>query len=152
MFIFEVLGDPKPQEQMETACNCRAGQKCKKWLYNPSKKAKEQIQWQIKSLAPAEPLKGPVELSIWFFLAVPKSTPSKTRLAMINRVILPCITPDEDNLSYLVTNALKEIVYEDDKQVCAKHVYKYYGPEPKTIIKVKPILEVTAVGLHEVDL
>src|ERR1700722_18168589 len=114
MFQFTIDGDPAPQEQMNMACDCPADHKCKKWLYNPSKKHIARIQWQLSPTVPKEPLKGPVELTLWFFLPVPAGTASKTRQAMLNRIILPCIVPDEDNLSYLITNALKKLVYEDD--------------------------------------
>lgn len=149
MYLFQVYGSPPPQKQLECACACPPEKKCKKWMYNPSKKDIERVQWQIKPFAPKEPLLGPVELSITFFLPIPKSVSAKMRKQMINRVILPNIKPDEDNLAYLITNALKKIVYDDDKQVCAKHVYKYYGPEPKTVIKVRPILQMEELGLHE---
>lgn len=152
MFQFEVIGNPRPQEQMDTACDCPKGQKCKKWLYNPCKKEIEIIQWQIRPTSPTEPLLGPIELSIWFFLPIPKATTSKNRTAMLNRVILPVSPPDEDNLAYLITNALKKIVYKDDAQVCAKHVYKLYGDPPRTVIRVRPILQVAEVGLHEINL
>jgi Holliday junction resolvase RusA-like endonuclease len=114
--------------------------------YDPSKKDKERIQWQIRPFAPEKPLEGPVELTIAFFLPIPKSTSKRLREQMINRVILPAKKPDEDNLAYLVTNALKEIVYKDDAQICAKHVYKFYGLEPKTVIRVRPILQAEQVG------
>ena len=152
MFVFEVFGIPRPQEQLNCACDCPKDKKCKKWMYNPSAKAKERIQWQIKPFAPKDLILGPVELSIFFFLPIPKKTSSKRRLAMLNRIILPTLTPDEDNLAYLITNALKKIVYDDDKQVCVKHVYKLYGAEAKTIIKVRPIMQMEDVGLHEIDL
>jgi Holliday junction resolvase RusA-like endonuclease len=144
MYLFELHGDPVPQKQTRFFClnNKPRG-------YDPSKKDKERIQWQIKPFAPKEPLLGPVELSITFFLRIPKSASAKLRRQMINRVILPNVKPDEDNLAYLITNALKKIVYDDDKQVCVKHVYKYYGVEPKTVIKVRPILQAEEVGHHE---
>jgi Holliday junction resolvase RusA-like endonuclease len=151
MFQFVIEGDPTPQEQMNMACDCPGAHKCKKWLYNPSKKHISRLQWHISPTAPKEPLKGPVELTLWFFLPIPPRTASKTRQAMLNRIILPCITPDEDNCSYLITNALKKLVYEDDKQICVKHVYKYYGEEGKTVIKVRPILQLDPLGYHEED-
>jgi len=147
MYIFEIHGNPVPQQQTRFTC---VGNKPHTW--DPSKKDKEMIQWQIKPYAPKEPILGPVELSITFFLPIPKKTSSKNRQAMINRVILPNVKPDEDNLAYLITNALKKIVYDDDKQVCAKHVYKFYGEEPKTVIKVRPILQVQEVGYHAADI
>lgn len=147
MFIFEVHGNPIPQKQ--TRCACIGGHPR---MYDPGKKEKEMLIWQIKPFAPPEPIKGAIELTLTFFLPIPKATSSKNRLAMINRVILPTIKPDEDNLAYLITNVLKKLVYEDDKQICAKHVYKFYGPDPKTIIKVRPILQVQEVGYHADDL
>ena len=73
------------------------------------------------------------------------------RTQMLNRVILPNKKPDADNLAYLVTNALKGIVYEDDKQVCAEHIYKFYGAEEKTVITVRPILEAQPLGYRNAD-
>ena len=103
------------------------------------------IQWQVKPFAPKEPLQGPIELYITFFMPIPKSTSGIRKRQMQNRLILPIVKPDEDNLAYLVTNALKKIVYEDDNQICAKHVYKYYSDEPKTVIKVR-VIETMQMG------
>lgn len=147
MFIFEILGNPIPQQQ--TRFSCKGGFP-RTW--NPSSKDQERIQWHIKPLAPVEPLSGAIQLSIWFFLPIPKSTSSKLRQAMINRVVLPCVKPDEDNLAYLITNALKKIVYKDDNQICSKHVYKLYSDKPRTVIKVEEILQTQKVGLHESDI
>lgn len=152
MFIFEIHGAPIPQKQTQFACSCPPKKKCKKWGFDPSKKEKEIIQWQIKPFAPKEPISSPVELTIAFFLPIPKGISSLKRKQMLNRVLLPDIKPDEDNLAYIVTNALKNIVYDDDRRVCAKHVYKFYGEEPKTIIKVRPILQMEQVGLHASDI
>lgn len=143
MFQFTVYGIPVPQKQTRFAF-----QGGHPHAYDPSKKDKERIQWQIKPLAPKEPILGPVELTIVFFLPIPKSTSSKKRAAMLNRVILPNVKPDEDNLAYIVTNALKKLVYDDDKQVCVKHVYKLYGAEPRTVIIVRPINQIEEVGIH----
>jgi Holliday junction resolvase RusA-like endonuclease len=71
---------------------------------------------------------------------------------MLNQVILPDKKPDLDNLAYLITNALKEIVYDDDKRVCALRVFKFYADHPKTIIQVRPILQAQPLGYHADDL
>ncbi len=109
------------------------------------------MQWQIKPLAPESPLSGPVELTIVFFFPIPKSASKALRLQMLNRVILPDKKPDEDNLAYLVTNALKKLVYDDDCRICAKHVYKFYGAEPKVVIRVRPILQAEPLGYRDAD-
>lgn len=146
MFQFTIHGIPHAQKQ--TRFVMIAG---KPRCYDPSKKEKEHIQWQVKPFAPETPLAGPVELTICFFMPIPKGTSKKTHEAMVNRVILPCKKPDEDNLAYIVTNALKQIVYQDDNQIVAKHVYKFYGNEPKTVIRVRSISQITPVGYRDVD-
>ena len=142
MFTFEIHGNPVPQKQTRVS-NGR--------FYDPSKKDKERVQWYIKPFAPTTPLDSAVELTIAFFLPIPKSASKALRSQMINRVILPSKKPDEDNLAYLITNALKGIVYIDDAQVCAKHVYKFYGIEPKTVIRVRPILQAQPLGYHDAN-
>lgn len=142
MFLFEIHGPLKVQKQTEWARGRG---------YDPSKKDKEMMQWQIKPLAPKTPICGPVELTIVFFFQIPKSVSKLTRTQMLNRLILPDKRPDEDNLAYIVTNALKNIVYDDDCRVCAKHVYKFYGEEPKTVIKVRPILQAETMGYRDAD-
>jgi Holliday junction resolvase RusA-like endonuclease len=52
-------------------------------------------------------------------------------------------------LAYLITNALKGLVYDDDKRVCAKHVYKFYADEPKTVVRVRPILQAQPLGIMD---
>lgn len=146
MYQFEIHGEPRPQKQTRFTCSCG-----KIHGYDPSATDKKSIQWQIRPFAPTVPLNGPVELTIAFFLPIPKNVSKAMRLQMINRVILPDKRPDEDNLAYLVTNALKEIVYDDDKRVVAKHVYKFYGEEPKTVIKVRPILQAEPMGYRNAD-
>lgn len=148
MFQFEIHGTPVAQKQTRFSCSCRTGvRRC----YDPSSKDKLQIQWQIKPFAPTNPIVEPVELTIAFFMPIPKGTSKAVRQQMINRVILPCKKPDEDNLAYLVTNALKQIVYADDNQICAKHVYKFYGEEPKTVIRVRAILQAQPLGYRDAD-
>lgn len=142
MFHFEIHGTPVPQKQTRTSHGR---------FYDPSKQDKERIQWHVKPFAPDSPLLCPVELTIAFFLPIPKAASKSLRLQMVNRVVLPSKKPDEDNLAYLITNALKGIVYNDDAQVCAKHVYKFYGLEPKTVIRVRPILQAQPLGYNDAN-
>ncbi len=144
MFQFEIYAPLTPQKQTRWTRNGHG--------YDPSKKDKERIQFQIRSSAPESPLSCPVELTLYFFFPVPKTASKALREQMLNRVILPDKKPDADNLAYLITNALKEIVYDDDKRVCAMHIYKFYGTEPKTLIKVRPLLQAQPLGYHADDL
>lgn len=139
MFLFEIAGIPVPQQQ--TRFLRKSG-----FAYNPSKKDEERIQWQIKPYAPEIPLSGAVEMHLTFYLPIPKSVSRIKRLQMLNEVILPKTKPDFDNLAYLVTNALKKIVYQDDSLVTDCIIRKRYSDRPRTVIKIIPIDELQPVG------
>jgi Holliday junction resolvase RusA-like endonuclease len=131
IFYHSLSGIPVAQKQTRFACACGRGR-----CYDPSAKDKALIQLQIKPFAPSSPYIGPVSLLIVFLMPIPKGTSKKKRKLMLERVILPDKKPDEDNLAYLISNALKGIIYDDDRRVCEKHVYKFYSEEPGTIIHV----------------
>lgn len=139
MFLFEIVGDPIPQKQ--TRFLRKSG-----FAYNPSKKDEERIQWQIRPYAPEVPLTCPVEMHLTFYMPIPKSASRIRRQQMLNEVILPKTKPDFDNLAYLVTNALKKIVYEDDSLVTDCVIRKRYSDRPRTVIKIIPIDELQPVG------
>lgn len=143
MYQFELTGKPFVQQRTR---HCSKGGKM--WVYNPSQKDMEMIQWQIRPFAPETPLTGAIELTMAFFMPIPSCAGKALREQMINRVVLPTKPPDIDNMAYLVTNALKKIVYEDDDQVVALHCYKFYGATPKTVIRVAPVLQAQPFGHH----
>ena len=139
MFLFEVNGVPVPQKQTQFI-------RATGVAYNPSKKDLERFQWQIKPYAPDKPLEGPIEMHLTFYVPIPKSESSRRKMQMLNGVILPTKKPDFDNLAYLVTNALKQLVYRDDSQVTDCIIRKRYSDRPRTVIKVIPIDEISPVG------
>lgn len=141
MYIFEVYGEPYAHQQPRRG---RYGN-----VYSPDSTRYAQIQWQIKATAPKEPICGPVEVSYTFLVAIPKGTSSVRRRQMLNRLILPDKRPDEGNYTYFLDNALQGIVYDDDKRICAKHAYKFYGEEPKTVIRVRPIMTAEPYGMSD---
>lgn len=143
MLLFEIHAPPTPQRPTRFF---RRGNSI--GTYNPCLKERQQIQWQIKPYAPKEPLTGAVCLDITFFMPIPKGTSSVKKRQMLNGVILPTKRPDIDNLAYLVTNALKEIVYADDSQIVDQILRKRYGETPKTVIKVIPM---DLISNYEVD-
>jgi Holliday junction resolvase RusA-like endonuclease len=131
MLTFEILGNPVPQKQ--TRFIRSSGR-----TYNPSKKHIEAIQRQIRPLAPKEPLKCPITLQLYFYLPIPASTPRRLKDLMLEGRVRHIKKPDFDNLAYLVTNALKGIVYQDDSQIDWCNIQKKYGMQPATIIHVIP--------------
>lgn len=139
MYIFEVIGVPVPQKQTRFIRHSGIA-------YNPSSKDIKQLQWQVLPYAPKELLTCAMEMHLTFYLPVPKSTSARLRTQMINGVALPTRKPDFDNLAYLVTNALKGIVYTDDSLVTDCIIRKRYSDKPRTVIKIIPIDQLQQVG------
>lgn len=131
MLIFEINQPPVPQKQTQFIARkgyCRG--------IDPSKLDKQQIQWQIRPYAPSQLYEGPVQLDLTFYMPIPKGTSKPKTTQMINGVIFPIKRPDLDNLSYLIVNAMKGIIYEDDSQIVDLNLHKRYGDAPKTVVKV----------------
>ena len=127
MLLFEIHSIPRPQKQTRWS---------KQGAYDPSKQYKDTLRWQIMPHAPQEPLQGPVSVHITFYMPIPKETSNFRRQRMLNGLIHHVVRPDIDNLAYIVINAMKELIYDDDKQVVDLILSKRYGEVPKTVIKV----------------
>jgi crossover junction endodeoxyribonuclease RusA len=76
-----------------------------------------------------EPIEGPVDVSLRFYLARPKSRPKK--------FILPDRRPDLDKLVRAVFDGLTDVCFADDAQVVRLSAVKLYG-KPCTEIWVGP--------------
>ncbi len=82
-------------------------------------------------------LEGPVRATITAYMPIPKSTSKKKKALMLERKILPTKKPDWDNIGKIVTDALNEIAYYDDKQIISCTVEKYYSDQPKVQVKIE---------------
>lgn len=134
MYIFEIHTPPIPQKHGVGKGRYYTPPAIKDYI--------EKVQWQLKPFAPSEPLKGPVMVDITCYFPVPKSTSGTRRRQMLNQVIHHTTYPDIDNCSYLLKNAMKKIVYDDDRQIIDDCAHKRYGEVAKTVIKVIPIEEI----------
>jgi len=77
-----------------------------------------------KAMDGAQPLAGPVELTIRATYPVPQSWPKKRAALARWRTS----KPDADNLAKIVADAMNAIVFADDAQVASLTVQKVYGP------------------------
>ena len=131
MLTFEIIGNPVPQKQTKFIRSTGRA-------YNPSKKDLEAIQRKVRPFAPKDPLTCALSMQIYFYLPIPASTSKKKRELMLRGRVRHIKKPDADNLAYLVTNALKNIVYHDDSQIDWFSVQKFYSDQPRTIINIMP--------------
>lgn len=131
MLIFEIDAIPKAQKQTQFTL--------KGWAYDPSKIDLQQIQWQLRPYAPKELITSKVRVCYHFYMPIPKSVSKATRRQMLNGIINPS-RPDTSNLLYLYENAMKGVIYVDDRQVDDLCAHRRYAEIPKTVIKIIPIV------------
>lgn len=136
MLLFTIHIDPEAQKQTRFR-----SYKGRVFTYNPSQAYINKIQWQIKAYAPKEPITGAIELNLFFFLPMPKTTSMVKQRQMINGKIMHIKRPDVDNLAYAVTNAAKGILYKDDSQVVRLIAQKMYTHQPRIVVKVRELAD-----------
>lgn len=136
MLVIPIYLDPEPQKKTKFR---RCGNKV--FTYDPSSRYIERLQWQIRAHQQPELYMGPVEIDLTFFLTIPKATSKVKRRLMNNGSIKHIIRPDLDNLAYAVTNAMKGIIYRDDSQIVSSRYRKFYGDQPRIVIKIRDVVD-----------
>ena len=89
----------------------------------------ESMQWYaVRAMDPRDLITGPIEMICCFFMA------SRKKMWFDN-------VPDDDNLAYLVSNALSGIVYRDDRQRVDSRVTKRIasGVPPGVYIEINEL-------------
>lgn len=84
-------------------------------------------------------LSGQLRIIITAYFPVPASAPKKIKEAMQNGGIRPGVKPDWDNIGKIVTDALNNLAYHDDKQIVEATVRKYYSDEPRVEIELEEV-------------
>lgn len=79
---------------------------------------------------------APIRLIVRCMCPIPKSFSQKKKKQAIDGDILPMVKPDHDNVLKVVGDALNEIAYKDDSQVCVSFVEKKYSETPCLIVEI----------------
>lgn len=82
-----------------------------------------------------------VGMQMDIYLPIPKSVSQKRRKLMIDKKIRPGKKPDTSNILKSVEDGLNGVAYDDDKQICEHHIYKWYGISPRVEVKLWDIKE-----------
>lgn len=80
------------------------------------------------------PHPGPVSISIMAVFGVPKSWPKWQRQCALAGMWPHVSTPDHDNITKAVCDALNGIAYTDDSQIVECHTTKGYGVDARTSV------------------
>ena len=82
------------------------------------------------------PAKGPVMLSVIFYMPIPKSLSKKAKATLAEQNTYHTKKPDLDNLLKLVNDALNGVAWEDDGCIAYTQAIKCYGATPKTCVEI----------------
>lgn len=82
----------------------------------------------------------PLEISMLALFPIPESMSKKMKFAMVNGEVLPTKKPDCDNIIKIVLDALNDVAYRDDAQVCKVHFAKNYAENPGVKVKIKELV------------
>jgi len=85
------------------------------------------------------PTENPIALLVHSFRPIPESWSKTDKAKALAGAILPTSRPDWDNYGK-ITDALNEIVWKDDSQVCDGRVIKRYSDQPALRIEVREFL------------
>ena len=137
MISFTIPGKAKPQQRPRVA---RSG-----GMYDPSSTDKKQTWLQIARYRPKQPLRGSIDIFIYFAMPRPKSHYRTGKFAELLKDKAPKIhtsKPDLDNMIKYILDVLqgKNGFFYDDSQVYSITAIKEYGEEPSTHIRIKEIL------------
>ena len=80
-----------------------------------------------------------LDLKVIAYFPIPKSTSKKKRQLMIDKKIRPTAKRDWDNIGKVVSDALNEIAYKDDKQIVDGLVRKFYSEEPRVVVIIQEV-------------
>ncbi len=89
--------------------------------------------------------KEPLRVQITAIFNVPKSASKKKKQAMFEGKEHPCKKPDSDNIAKVICDALNQLAYADDTQICELIVKKRYVSDldalPEVIVGIEEMEE-----------
>ncbi|EJN56384.1 RusA family crossover junction endodeoxyribonuclease [Loigolactobacillus coryniformis] len=127
------------EQQRPRAARSRFGVR----MYDPRKvkKFKQTIAYEARLTYKDKPLSGALDVSIDFYRPNQKQV-SKRELARRNaKLSLPVVKPDLDNYIKSFLDALTDIYWVDDNEICHLDVWKFYSSTPRIEITVKSLEE-----------
>lgn len=82
-----------------------------------------------------------LDVRIFAFYGIPKSTSKKKRQMMIEGKIRPVKKPDFDNIAKIICDSLNGIAYHDDAMVVDGMFRKYYSEQPRVEVSIRQVGE-----------
>jgi Holliday junction resolvase RusA-like endonuclease len=115
--------------------------------YTPEKTARyeDRLAWTAQSVMGGRALlSGSLSVTVNAHMEIPKSKSKRWRSEALGGMQRPTTKPDADNVAKLL-DSLNKIVWVDDAQIVALHVFKHYADRPRLEILVTVLDELTAL-------
>jgi Holliday junction resolvase RusA-like endonuclease len=104
----------------------------------PMRKYQESIAKAARAaMAGRPPLQGALSVSLRFRMPIPKSASKRARAAMAAGEVAHTSTPDKDNMTKAIYDALNKIVWRDDAQITRGFQTKGYAEQPGVDVRVE---------------
>ena len=110
-------------------------------VYTPEKTARyeDRLAWAAQAVMGGRALlDGPLSVTVSAYMEAPASRSKKWRAEALGQIRRPTTKPDADNIAKLL-DSLNKIVWLDDAQIVALHVFKHYTDRPRLEIAVMPL-------------
>lgn len=110
--------------------------------YTPEKTASYENLVKIKAqeaMRGRSPLDGPVALELMLSVMPPASWSKKKKADALSGAVMPTSKPDIDNVLKGICDAMNEIVWIDDKQVCDVRIIKRYSENAEARVAVRAL-------------
>ena len=109
--------------------------------YTPTKTASFEnfVKLVAADAWPYPPMVGPIVMTLRVFKSTPKSFSKKKVNQAENGDIRPTTKPDVDNFLKSCSDAMNNLVYQDDSQIVSVHVHKFYSSTPRTEFEIEEI-------------
>lgn len=109
-----------------------------RWLPKNQQHAMDQLKLAASDAMQGRPmLYGPLEFTMLAEMPIPLTWSKKKQEAAMDGRLWPTVAPDLKNLLWLAEDALKSVVYSDDKLICKHNNVKRYSDQPKIVVTVE---------------
>ncbi|NTV60600.1 MAG: RusA family crossover junction endodeoxyribonuclease [Chlorobiaceae bacterium] len=136
---FFVAGKPLALKRHQTV-RVKSGRSIE---YDPSAGDKADFLAMVRRSAPETPFTGPLEVKMTYFFPRPKSHYGTGKNGTILKISAPHFhtsKPDLDNLEKFILDALNEVFWKDDAQVCRVAKQKVYTDQtPGVMVRIESL-------------
>ena len=103
-------------------------------IYDSQADIKKRTYWEIRNQTDTIPTSEPVNLSISFFMQIPRSLSNKKKTQLDGKP--HSSRPDLDNLIKFYLDVCNGLLYDDDSQIYNISSSKVYSSHPRTEITI----------------